>query len=471
MKRKAVLLSIMTGVLLLSGCGENVVNDGANNAHQPHKKTNRDYKDWTWNVGAEIDISGKGFKSVTTYYSGMPESTKHTQFFIDTTPGKGFNGSNGWEIEGADYLIEDDKLYKSLSDTEWKWQQIGSASTKTVGTGNDKRTTFTAGSVVAKAINSKKVNIFLETYDKDWNGAYLTVVMKDTDVHGVAATTKTLKTLAEADLAKNERKLSKYIETSDKKSAIMFWSLTNAPGVGLTHYSLDGENLSSKLIDFVTQGDIQNIALKDDSTLTYKYNGDNLGVYDIVTYDLVKKEIVSRIKKSLGTEKDVIVSLTRHAVLKYPPKKRVFDATISYVYKDGKVHKSILDVNQKITIDKKETISTDHQEKVVGANFKIRLAHEDPKADINLYGYKIKNPKYTYNDKGQITEVIDDNDRKIIYTYNALGQVVEKSHFRLPVGSRTFTYDAAGHMTAETRYTYKYGKSELFEHTYTWGSL
>jgi surface protein len=179
---KMVLGMSIVATLMLGGCGDSTLNDQALSLKQPHKKINRDVKDWTWDVGAEASVKQGDFTFTSTYYSGMPDLVKHTQLFLDTTPNKGFNGTNGWEVFGADYLIEDGGLYKSQSDSEWKWEYIGSARAITSGSGHDKHTVFTENSILAKAINTKKINAYLEVYDKDWNGAYTTIDLSNTDV-------------------------------------------------------------------------------------------------------------------------------------------------------------------------------------------------------------------------------------------------------------------------------------------------
>ncbi len=55
-------------------------------------------------------------------------NTPHTQFFlnVDNNPSTGFSFENeAWDKAGADYMVEDNSLYKSMSDgSSWDWKYV-----------------------------------------------------------------------------------------------------------------------------------------------------------------------------------------------------------------------------------------------------------------------------------------------------------------------------------------------------------
>ena len=182
---KSLLFSLGLAMLLTTGCGTTGNDRKAGDANmQPHPhKTNRVLKDWTWEVDATLNIDNKGADLSTYYYDNIPSKVVNFQIFIDAIPNKGFNGSDGWEVFGADYLIEDGGLFKSQSDTEWKWQYLGAINLHdNHATGSDRAISFNNSKLLANAISAKKVNIYIESYDKNWVGEYFTIPVPNVDV-------------------------------------------------------------------------------------------------------------------------------------------------------------------------------------------------------------------------------------------------------------------------------------------------
>ncbi|MCK5828967.1 MAG: hypothetical protein KAH20_01550 [Methylococcales bacterium] len=140
-------------------------------------------EDWTWNVGASITKDNNGTTLNTYYYDNIPSNIKNFQLFIDSIPNKGFNGSDGWEVFGADYLIENTSLYSSQSDTQWKWKYLGEVSLIDNQEAGDKRAIFIHDNILlANAIEGDSVDLYIESYDKDWVGEYSTIPLLDVKV-------------------------------------------------------------------------------------------------------------------------------------------------------------------------------------------------------------------------------------------------------------------------------------------------
>ncbi len=141
-------------------------------------------EDWTWNVGASITKNNNGTTTISTYYyDNIPSNIKNFQLFIDSIPNKGFNGSDGWEVFGADYLIENTSLYSSQSDTQWKWKYLGEVSLNNNQEAGNKRAIFIHdNTLLADAIEGDSVDMYVESYDKDWVGEYFTIPLLDIEV-------------------------------------------------------------------------------------------------------------------------------------------------------------------------------------------------------------------------------------------------------------------------------------------------
>jgi hypothetical protein len=140
-------------------------------------------EDWTWNVDASITKDNNGTTINTYYYDNIPNKIKNFQLFIDSIPNKGFNGSGGWEVFGADYLIENTSLYSSQSDTQWKWKYLGEVSLNDNQEVGDKRAiVIHDNTLLADAIEGDSVDLYIEPYDKDWVGEYFTIPLLDVKV-------------------------------------------------------------------------------------------------------------------------------------------------------------------------------------------------------------------------------------------------------------------------------------------------
>jgi hypothetical protein len=179
----AVLASI-----LLVGCGEsNNSNDSEKKPHSMEKsiRTVDLGTDWTWFVDmqSELSIVDENHKLSfdVNFYEGIPSEIKHLQYFLDTdnNDSTGFSGSDGWQVVGADYLIEDGDLYKTQSKTEWKWKYIGKFSQykRVKDTKDLVNIKIESNDGLLKDIipHASKINVSIEPFDENWNGAYSTI--------------------------------------------------------------------------------------------------------------------------------------------------------------------------------------------------------------------------------------------------------------------------------------------------------
>ncbi len=178
-------LKLLTGsailsTLLLSGCG-----GGADSGvtKQPHdtSKLGRMVsveRDWTWDVSSKAVMKKDGDISIfTNFWAGLPDNIENFQYFIDMDSNidTGYNGSNGWEVKGADYLIENGDVYKSLSNSEWNWELIGTLQTFSLDnypnlSERDSLLMRNATPTLTNIFNTDSFKVMIEVYDKNWEG-------------------------------------------------------------------------------------------------------------------------------------------------------------------------------------------------------------------------------------------------------------------------------------------------------------
>ena len=189
--------SLLLSTLLFSGCGGTVVKEDSLNTHTPHnlqkalRTTSDKETDWTWYVHtqAQFTIISKSdtifeLALKSTFSQGIPDEVEHLQYFVDSDndANTGFSyGQDSWEISGADYLIEDGDLYKSLSDSEWKWEYIGTFSHYTRTKIDEQKSIISMSSddqLITSIIDENKlnqINISIEPFNENWAGTYSTI--------------------------------------------------------------------------------------------------------------------------------------------------------------------------------------------------------------------------------------------------------------------------------------------------------
>ncbi len=195
--------SLVSAMLLFGGCGTGSDTAKAEN-ELPHdgsksfRALSQD-RDWTWNVDMRFSVTDPTKepyalnKIVIECFDGIPENVKHLQFFINTdnNASTGFTGSDGWHVIGADYLIEDGKLFKSQSTTAWKWKSLGRIKSYQKLADDD-----SYAKIIMKFKKqipvAPRMDMSIEPYNGKWNGVYDTVYPLNSVAENIAFTDETL---------------------------------------------------------------------------------------------------------------------------------------------------------------------------------------------------------------------------------------------------------------------------------------
>jgi len=173
--------SFITATLLFSGCGT----ESATTLKKTPTDTTKVIRgiadndtDWTWFVGTDATLSPTTATFTSYYMQGIPAEVKHFQYFLDTdnnaTTGFSF-GEDSWRISGADILVEDGAVYKSLSTTQWKWQYIGKLDHYDRSKVDGIEQINFSGSKELLNITAKTVNVTIEPFDAPWRSTYSTI--------------------------------------------------------------------------------------------------------------------------------------------------------------------------------------------------------------------------------------------------------------------------------------------------------
>lgn len=187
MKKQIISGMVALAALWYSGCGgTQMEQENAGTEKQPHDtrvlgRAMSLEKDWSWNVEVRRDKGKSGYEYSYLFWDSLPKGVAHFQFFIDAdnNPDTGFTGENGWEITGADYLIEDNDLYKYVEtdDKGWRWEHDGSfVDFYITEDNNDVVTVKLSSPDFQLSYKASEVPAMMEVYDKNWNGDYPTVL-------------------------------------------------------------------------------------------------------------------------------------------------------------------------------------------------------------------------------------------------------------------------------------------------------
>ena len=187
--------SVLLSSILLSGCGGEADSGVTKQPHDTSKlgRTVGVEKDWTWNVSFSADIASGGNNTSVqaNFWEGVPENIENFQTFIDmdSDANTGYSGPGTWEIDGADYLIENGDVYESLSTTEWKWKLIGSfqeVNKQSSGLGQYALLNMSnAESTLNNIFTTNNFKVMIEAYDANWQGDCNTITGIVADVSGV----------------------------------------------------------------------------------------------------------------------------------------------------------------------------------------------------------------------------------------------------------------------------------------------
>ena len=189
---KLITSSTVLASLLLTGCGESIRDNMDNSTPTAHFIKNRTAVSPATPIKENVD-QWQNYNKITTSYDmtdatdhklniditfeqGISNNAKHFQIYLDTD----FNASTGWSYGdkdmatvGADYMIEDGSLYKSTSNTAWKWDFVDKVDFKAIKEANNLfNIKITGSSAKVMSItdieNVKKMNISVEPVDANW---------------------------------------------------------------------------------------------------------------------------------------------------------------------------------------------------------------------------------------------------------------------------------------------------------------
>ncbi len=181
------IAAIGIGLVWMHGCGQESSNIPSNmqipQSHDSSKSLRalaEDKTDWTWSVGVDANRSEKDLGFDIYFMQGIPTAVKHFQYFLDTDSNinTGFSfGKDGWRISGADYLLEDGKLYKSTSNKGWHWEYVDTFEVydRLQEDGIEHIHIATKKMPLVSLFKSDFVHVTIEPFDKDWTSTYSTI--------------------------------------------------------------------------------------------------------------------------------------------------------------------------------------------------------------------------------------------------------------------------------------------------------
>jgi len=190
MKKVYMSLALITAtVLTFGGCGgtstssEPIVDQTT--SYKPHRIT-RDYTDAEEplnyeDFAAKIDIqasyhSQSLFIDIASTEPVITYDMAHMQVYldIDNNTSTGLTLGDGvYAIKGADFMIEDNHLFKSTNPNDWEWEYVADVTTYEDGLGTEDPALYSKHIAIPSELithkNIKKVNISIEPIDENWD--------------------------------------------------------------------------------------------------------------------------------------------------------------------------------------------------------------------------------------------------------------------------------------------------------------
>ena len=183
---KLLTTSLLTSVFIFAGCGGTQATNGitTNQAHQVTIKEPRagenlpDVDIWQEfvDISSVYDKNNQEMLINVHCNKGISPDVFTYQVYIDSDENNqtGFSaGESSWAINGADYLIDDDALFRSTSDTNWEWEWIGDISVYKSGSKTDDYNieyTLISDNIqdIFGANIPDKINVSVEPVDENW---------------------------------------------------------------------------------------------------------------------------------------------------------------------------------------------------------------------------------------------------------------------------------------------------------------
>jgi YD repeat-containing protein len=439
------LSSSIVAMLSLSGCGGGTTSSIEKQPHDTSKlgRTVSIEKDWTWDVSFSTHVAAINDASDDTYveahfWAGIPDNIENFQIFIDMDNNKstGYSGSNGWEIYGADYLIENGDVYVSTSTTEWKWKIRGTFQDvdfrRVSGEGKYESLYMTnATPTLSRIFTSDSFKVMIEAYDKNWEGNFNTITGIVADVSGFGTGT------GGVDLSAIEKKIrAKYnaefttVTTIDfapnKQEAIVMminkWTGKKMYLVDVTNIEVATPIAEEYAKKFIYKTNV----VKDNGIVEFQVKEDDGQKFQVV-YDYKNNKEIS---KTLITEntKKVLVKKSKDV-----NNDGVIDYVISYTYHDnGKLKTrnngvSTRHYNEHGDLIKYSSDSTTEYRYSYNSDGKIEKVETVKNGVVQSF------LRYEYNAHGDRIYTYENNEDNpqwyYIYEYDANGNVLKKEEY------------------------------------------
>ncbi len=168
-------------LLTAAGCGSSTIKDDENqpshlSKYSDEKLLPMNYEDFAANVMIRGAVNDKYLKLTVNAQDVNVSDFSHMQVYIDTD----FNASSGlsmgiepYNIIGADYMIEDDKLFVSKSSTQWKWEYVSDVNNSFCvgdkGKGEYRQKVFIERTLIENLNDdTNEIRVSLEPIDWDW---------------------------------------------------------------------------------------------------------------------------------------------------------------------------------------------------------------------------------------------------------------------------------------------------------------
>ena len=305
--REITISLFLASTLLLSGCGDSSSRD--NKTPTDTLKLLRGVSqdgDWTWYVKTAAKESDGILKFKTDFDLAIPDDVKHIQYFIDTdnNANTGFTtGQDSWRIAGADILIEDGNVYKSLSNGgEWKWKYITHVD-------NYSRSKYEILFNINKNIlnsNSDRVNVTMEAFDANWNGSYDTISTQVVKFASNSSNQKTPKEIINDRLNDQMTYVEEFVYTPQHQGAVVLEK--SQEGQHLALYGLENSNnpVREYQIDYaddrVKFSDIKMLGNGKIQYMVTYFESPKNTTHTLIVYDYFHKKQISKTKIGGNTE-------------------------------------------------------------------------------------------------------------------------------------------------------------------------
>jgi len=465
MKTKLFTTSALLATLFFSGCGGGTTDSGI--AKQPHDtsklgRTVAIEKDWTWDVSFSLIKLDDTTVVQAHFWEGVPKDLKNFQVFVDldNDENTGYSGSDGWEIHGADYLIENGQVYKSQSTTQWKWEYIDlfkDLHLFSAGVGKYGKFDWrTSTAKIDNIFNADSFKVMIEAYDANWKGDCNTITGIVADVSGVGGGIN----LSDIESKIRKQYNSKYVTVTtidfapDQKEAIV---MMISKWAGKKMYLINTSNVEKAVP----------IALEYERKFIYKTNvvkGDGIVEFQVKEDDGLKYQVVYDYKNDKEISKTLITENIKKVLVKKEIDKfndGTIDSRITYKYDS---HGNVIEKD--VGGDGTPSIFTNtynDEGKLIEVREDMHEGRIITKYDLHGNPIEIDNGDYVesisykYAEDGRILETKTEySDQQLIktllYMYDENNNLTSISKVHLPA-DKTFTYNSKGQKLTETIYS------------------